>query len=164
MKKRFSLILCCVFVFSLCACGASRKKEFSLKAFSAEVICKTQQMTVEGTLCYTSPTDIRLTLKKPDTLCGLTAALSDSSITLSNGQTHIPLSSAAGLTGKDSLLENLFEALGTLGNTTFEIAESGKSSVSCDYAYGTLKAVIDGESETVSSLECEEFLFVFSYG
>lgn len=162
MKRFFAILLALIFL--LCGCTAvSPAKTFTLGEFEAMVSTQLDSFEISGTLKYVSQTDIIFTVIMPKELAGTVIKLQNDDMTASLDGIEIPIGSTALLTGNKNVFENLFKALSSLANASYEIPNAGNEAVNGDYSFGKFSAKLDCENEKLTEISTDSFTYKFSY-
>ena len=148
--------------FILAGCKTT-KAEFTLQPFTSAVSLKTDGILFEGQFEYTSPTQMSLTITKPEIIAGIKLENQNGKIDFNYSDLKYTSAAFENLTKDENIFKNLFEALKSFGNETFEIDVQGKTNHKGSYEYGEYSAVIDGASEKLSTIETNGTLYSFSY-
>lgn len=147
MRRIISALLCITVMF--CLSGCSDEKIYCLQPFKNDVVFQMGDITVRGTLDYTSKDNITFTLKEPDNVSGAvftadTVSLDDITVSYSKFADTSPV----------SLLLRIMT-----GVSGCEI----KMPLKGEYSHnGTgYKIFFDCENEKITTIEAGKFIYTF---
>ena len=161
MKKSIVIIAILTVSLAFAGCG-STVEQFSLEPFASNVTLKTDGLEIKGTVEYTSATEMSLIVLTPENIAGIKIETLGGEIKMYCRDMEFTTASLEKLTKGNDVFGNLFEALGSLGNGTFEIDTQKKNNIKGDYAFGAYSAVIDGGTKRIASLDAGGKLYIFS--